>query len=79
MAGMIQKIIKVGTSGAVVIPKRALQGVGFKIGQPISVIVYESHQTVLISKPEKRIDEVSKWTDKFIKKYRKSLDALSRK
>lgn len=76
---MIQKIIKVGTSLAVTIPKRALGELGFHAGDKVSVDVDEMKQSVTIAHPRKNIEESSKWADGFIKRYQKALNALADK
>ncbi len=76
---MIQKIIKVGTSAAVVIPKDFLMGSGFKVGDKVSVDLDEEAKVVTIAPTSKKIKETADWTDKFIKKYKKALDALADK
>jgi antitoxin component of MazEF toxin-antitoxin module len=67
---MLRKIIKVGTSAAVVIPKTELKKHGMKIGEEINV---------LISKKNDYIDpEIIVHVDKLIKRYRPMLEKLAR-
>jgi len=77
----MQKIIKVGTSAAVVLPKDIMKDLHFKAGEAVSVVAHPEKGEVVISRPVKneKIKEVSDWSDKFIKKYKKALDALSDK
>ena len=80
---MTQKIIKVGTSSAVVLPKRELEKLGLKAGDSLDVIynpekaIFEIHpnleNTIKVDK------EVLDWTKKFINKYRDTLEALSKR
>ena len=83
---MIQKVLKVGTSAAVTIPKKSLEELGLKIGDRVFVGIVNMNQRVIISK--NKIDnmgtlskddlEVIKWTKSFIKKYQKELEKLAK-
>ena len=76
---MTQKVLKVGSSAAVTIPKKSLEELGLKIGDRVSIEIDKKHLTVSIS-PVKKIDkEVLDWTRKFIERYRPALDALAKK
>ena len=68
---MIQKVLKVGTSAAVTIPKKALEELGLAIGDQISVNIDKQQQSVII-KPEIQVDrELMDWTNSFIDTYRR--------
>ena len=79
---MIQKLLKVGSSAAVTIPKKSLKELGLKIGDEVRVAVDAKEKTVIIepvgrlSKADKRI---AKLTLDFINRYREDLEALARK
>lgn len=79
---MTQKVIKVGSSAAVVIPKKSLEELGMKIGDLISVEVDRRKGTALLkpaqelSKADRKIAEL---TFSFIQRYRKDLEALARR
>ena len=79
---MTQKLLKVGSSAAVTIPKKSLKELGLKIGDEVRVAVNAKEKTVIIeplgelSKADKRI---AKLTLDFINRYRKDLEALARK
>ena len=76
---MTQKIIKIGSSVGVTIPKSSLKDLGFKEGDKVEVVVDKVSRTVTIA-PTVGIDkELVEWTDSFIGKYKKALDELSRK
>ena len=71
---MQRKLIKVGTSAAVLIPKAVLEEQGFKIGDLIHIEV--SSKASVSAKPV--IDPaVLEWTDKLIKRYRPLLKKLA--
>ncbi len=79
---MTQKLLRVGTSAAVTIPKKSLKELGLKIGDEITVRVDRDKKTVTIepitslSPQGKRVAEL---TLNFIRRYRKDLKALSQK
>jgi antitoxin component of MazEF toxin-antitoxin module len=78
---MTQKVLKVGSSAAVTIPKRSLKELGIKIGDEVRVEVDRQKKEVrigaydVISREDERI---AKLTVRFIKRYRKDLEALAR-
>ncbi|MBI2515196.1 AbrB/MazE/SpoVT family DNA-binding domain-containing protein [Candidatus Wolfebacteria bacterium] len=77
---MTQKVLKVGSSAAVTIPKKSLKELGLKIGDWVSVVV--GARSVVIrphsnfSKSENKIAEL---TLNFVNRYRKDLENLSKK
>lgn len=78
---MIQKVIKVGNSAAVTIPKDFLSQSKIKVGD--EVLIETSLDTLTVS-PKRRgttglTPEFSKSVDEFIKKYRLALEELARK
>ena len=77
---MIQKVLKVGSSAAVTIPKGSLKELGLAIGDQVNVVVDKKSKRMMIEAATSGIDrEVLDWTDTFIKRYRSALDALSKK
>lgn len=75
---MIQKVLKVGTSAAVTIPKRSLKELGLKIGD--SVMVDVKNSTVVVrATPERSVHskKITELTLNFIERYRKDLEALA--
>lgn len=76
---MTQKLLKVGSSAAVTIPKKSLKELGLKIGDEVRVNVNTSEKTVLIEPVQKVSKELITWTDAFIKRYRPALKALAKK
>ncbi|MCR4325276.1 MAG: AbrB/MazE/SpoVT family DNA-binding domain-containing protein [Patescibacteria group bacterium] len=76
---MIQKVLKVGTSAAVTIPKKSLKELGLKIGDSVAVTVNVAHKRLTVE-PSVAVDrELVTWTDSFIKKYKPALKALASK
>lgn len=77
---MTQKVLKVGDSAAVTIPKKSLAELGLKIGDQVIVEINKKKRVVLIEPVNKKIDkEIIEWTRKFIEKYRPALEALAKK
>lgn len=67
---MVQKVIKIGTSAGVTIPKKQLEELGFKVGDQIEVI---------IGKPGKLTEEIEFMStmNKFMKEYGPALKRLA--
>lgn len=77
---MTQKVLKVGTSAAVTIPKESLKELGLKIGDSVRLEVDIKRRMVSIEPVALRVnDELLKWTDGFIKQYRSALNSLAKK
>lgn len=79
---MIQKIIKVGNSAAITIPKGFLQQTGLVVGQEVAVETSSKLKTLLV-KPKKEAGkttltpEFKEWLDKFVEEYKPILKELS--
>ena len=79
---MTQKVIRVGDSAAVIIPKKSLKELDLKVGDEVVVDVNPDEKSVHIhsltktSNHQKRIAEL---TYNFTNRYRKDLEALARK
>ena len=76
---MSQKILKVGTSAAVTIPKEALETLGLKIGDRIKLEINKRTRGISIEPVVKADAEFFNWTKKFIERYRPALEALAKK
>ncbi|MBI3305433.1 AbrB/MazE/SpoVT family DNA-binding domain-containing protein [Candidatus Parcubacteria bacterium] len=77
---MTQKVLKVGTSAAVTIPKKSLQELGLKIGDRVAVEVHRKSRKVVIEPMVRELDPaLLEWTRKFINRYRPALEALAKK
>ncbi len=76
----IQKFIKVGSSVAVVIPKKSLKVLGIKPGMSLSLDIDEKNRRIIVSHTAPVADaELLDWTERFIKRYRGALDVLAKK
>ncbi len=77
---MTQKVLQVGSSAGVIIPKKTLGELGLRIGDQVNVEVDIKQKKVFIEPVSKTVDkELLNWTRKFIDKYRPALEALARK
>lgn len=76
----LQKAIKVGSSVAVVIPKKSLKALGIKPGTALALDINESEQMLTVSHPAPVANaELLDWTKRFTKRYKGALDALAQK
>ena len=76
---MTQKLIRIGTSVGVVIPKNLMHELGLKIGGNVILDSDKRRRGILI-RPTHMIDnELVDWTKNFIEVYRQSLEALAGK
>lgn len=84
---MIQKVLKVGSSVAVTIPKNALLGLGIKAGDSVNLIVNEEAHEVSF-RPVSRVrnraknehqEKIATLTLNFINRYRADLESLALK
>jgi len=79
MARVIQKIIKVGSSVAVVIPSKSVSDLDFKVGDSVRVTVDEDTKILYVQSVKNRLNpDVVVFAKRFIKRYRKELRALAR-
>jgi antitoxin component of MazEF toxin-antitoxin module len=81
MSTMIQKVIQIGSSVGVTIPKQLAQRLGLTVGRQVEVIVDEKQGSVTYRAADRSLDktELRDWNKKFIKRYKKALDALADK
>jgi len=79
---MTQKVLKVGSSAAVTIPKKSLEELGLKPGDEVVVEVDKKRGLVSI-RPSRaltpRQQRIAELTLSFIDRYRRDLEALYRK
>ncbi|MEK7183267.1 MAG: AbrB/MazE/SpoVT family DNA-binding domain-containing protein [Patescibacteria group bacterium] len=75
---MTQKILKVGTSAAVTIPKKTMDLLGLHVGDRVQLKVGRDKK-ISIAPVGISDDETIAWTRAFIKRYRPALKALSKK
>lgn len=79
---MTQKVLKVGSSAAVTIPKDILRELGVRIGDSIALRFNKAKKAIVIELPKENAQEtqrIAHLTLNFIKRYRKDLEALARK
>ncbi len=79
---MTQKVIKIGTSAAVVIPREMLKDLQIKVGDSVALEVNKD-RTVKIKptsgRTPNRNERIAKLTLDFIDRYRNDLEALAKK
>jgi len=76
---MKRKIIKIGDSAGVTIPKSIIEKLGLEIGEEVEVRD-EGDQVVLEKLQGNAVDkELLDWTNKFIGTHREALEALADK
>lgn len=73
---MIQKLLKVGSSVAVTIPKKSLPELGLTFGDEVSVSIQDGKMTVERVRPDVVDADAVAWAKQFIEKYRPALEAL---
>lgn len=78
---MVNKVLKVGDSAAVTIPKHVLKEMGVSIGDKVTVTFHpESNEVVLkplkVTHPLVR-DRVARLTTRFVDRYREALRRLA--
>ncbi|MBI2623180.1 MAG: AbrB/MazE/SpoVT family DNA-binding domain-containing protein [Candidatus Liptonbacteria bacterium] len=79
---MTQKVLKVGSSAAVTIPKKSLKELGLKIGDEVRVAVDAKARVVSIVPARALSSEdqrIARLTLRFIERYRKDLEELAKK
>jgi len=79
---MKRKIIKIGDSAGVTIPKSIIKKLGLKVGEEVAVDIDEKTGEVRIRADEEhmsRKDKVAQRTMDFIDRYRSDLEALADK
>ncbi|HSH31133.1 MAG TPA: AbrB/MazE/SpoVT family DNA-binding domain-containing protein [Candidatus Saccharimonadales bacterium] len=79
---MTQKVLKVGSSAAVTIPKKSLDELGLKIGDKVTVEVDVKTKSFVIRGDNHLSLEdarIARLADSFIQRYRQDLAALAQK
>ena len=75
---MIQKVLKVGSSLAVTIPKKSLKDLGIHAGGEVSVVIDVARKRISFE-PVTVVDrELVDWTRGFIAQYRQALGSLAK-
>jgi len=80
---MIQKVLKVGSSLAVTIPKKSLKDLGIRAGGEVSVAIDVankriSFEPVAVVENESRADHIAKLGLDFVERYRSDLERLAK-
>lgn len=77
---MTQKVLQIGSSVGVIIPKKSLLEAGLKLGDQIVIEINKRTRSLLI-KPQvqtsKQQERIAELTYNFINRYRKDLKALA--
>lgn len=81
---MKQKVIKIGSSIGVVIPKFLAEEKGISAGQEINLVEGDSNKIIIEPlrtevKPRQTDIEFAAWLDRAIEQYRPALEALKNK
>ncbi|OGD86840.1 hypothetical protein A2164_01350 [Candidatus Curtissbacteria bacterium RBG_13_35_7] len=80
---MLQKVIKVGNSAAVTLPKNVMEEAAIKTGDQVNVELNEATSAIIISSQAKPITNLSPdiaiWTKKFIENNKEALEELANK
>ncbi|MDD5726478.1 MAG: AbrB/MazE/SpoVT family DNA-binding domain-containing protein [Patescibacteria group bacterium] len=72
---MQRKIIKIGSSAAVIVPKEVLRDHKLKVGDFVNVTLSKGTEG---AEPIKLDPRIIQWTDKFIEEYRPMLKKLAK-
>jgi putative addiction module antidote len=79
---MMSKLIRVGNSAALTIPKKVLLKMGLKIGDTVNATYYPELGEVvikpLIRKKRQPMDRIARLTLNFIDRYRLALEELAK-
>jgi putative addiction module antidote len=77
---MTQKVLKVGSSAAVTIPKKSLEELGLKPGDEVQVKI-QNGSFIVRASPNKLKDDakIARLTLSFINRYRKDLERLAKR
>lgn len=80
---MMQKVIQVGNSAAITLPKKFLEGANISTGDSVNVDIDEATKVMVVSSDKYPFlgmsPDISIWTKKFIEKNRKALQELANK
>ncbi len=79
---MRQKIVKIGTSAGITLPKKIRDEMNLKVGEEVQ-INYDADKKSINLRPKDQLDEedqkIAKLTHSFINRYRSDLEELARK
>jgi antitoxin component of MazEF toxin-antitoxin module len=75
---MVQKIIKIGSSIGITIPRKSAEELGLAVGDSVEFSVNKEHKRITIE-PALSVDtETVQWARSFIERYRPALKALAK-
>ena len=76
---MAQKIIRIGSSIGITIPRKSADELGLVVGDSVEFSVNKENKSILIE-PSVLVDtETIEWARTFIERYRPALKALAKK
>jgi len=76
---MAQKIIRIGSSIGITIPRKSADELGLAVGDSVEFSVNKENKSILIE-PSVLVDtETIEWARTFIERYRPALKALAKK
>lgn len=79
---MAQKIIKIGKSSGITLPKALLEKLGAKTGDEVVVDYNEKDSSLVVKRygtNSSRQQKIATLTENFVNKYRKDLEELAKK
>ena len=79
---MAQKILKIGSSAGITIPKKFLMKLGLSVGDTVELDEAEDSKSIVIQSTKQdnnRRERIAKLTTEFIDEYRDDLEALADK
>ncbi len=76
---MTRKILQIGSSVGITIPKSALKELNMSVGDEVVFTVDSARKRASFELPTKVDGELVSWTRDFIEKYRPALDSLKDK
>ncbi|OGG66606.1 hypothetical protein A3C21_02870 [Candidatus Kaiserbacteria bacterium RIFCSPHIGHO2_02_FULL_59_21] len=76
---MIQKILKIGSSIGITIPKNTAEELGLSAGDTVEFTVNKRQKQILVQPIASFDAELVSWTKQFIERYRPALEALAKK
>ena len=76
---MIQKVLKIGSSIGITIPKKTAQDLGISAGDAVEFTFNKGRKQFVVEPLATADKEIMNWTKKFIEEYRPALEALAKK
>jgi len=76
---MIQKVLKIGSSIGITIPKKTAQELGISAGDAVEFTFNKGRKQFTVEPLASINQDLVVWTKDFIEKYRPALEALAKK